>query len=155
MRVTHTATNLARNSGGLQAAEDLVSSRASLTRQRVCRYRSQEPRQHPTTTTTTSACLVPIDMQITGTIPPTETSLPALQSCFSTSETKGCLFLPPLSANFFAPGTPKTLKVLLSGQYRLLPNPHRKLGGGTRGVKSQSKPASFFLTFAPDSQRQP
>lgn len=36
MRVTHTATNLARNSGGLQAAEDLVSSRGSLARQRVC-----------------------------------------------------------------------------------------------------------------------
>lgn len=47
MRVTHAAANLARNSGGLQAAEDLVSSRGSLTRQRdacVCRYTSQEPR---------------------------------------------------------------------------------------------------------------
>lgn len=103
------------------------------------------PAHPPTTTTTTSACLVPIDTQITGTIPPTETSLPALQSCFSTSETKGCLFHPLLSANFFAPGTRKPLKVLLSGQYRLLPNPHRKLGGGGHKRCQEPIKASFFL----------
>lgn len=152
-RVTHTAANLARNSGGLQVAEDLVSSRGSLTRQRVCAATQvQGPRQHHPPT---SACLVPTDTQITGTIPPTETSLPALQSCFSTSETKGCLFLPLLSANFFAPDTPKAPQGSALRTVQAPAQPSPEAGGGTRGVKSQSKPASSFLTFAPDSQRQP
>lgn len=52
---------------------------------------------------------------------------------------------------------PSPSRFCSQGQYKLLPNPYRKLGWGvvTGGVKSQSKPASSFLTFAPNSQRQP
>jgi hypothetical protein len=69
-----------------------------------------------------------------------------------------CLFLPLLSDSFFAPGTPKPLKVLLggggsTGSCPTLTGSWR--GGVTGGVKSQSKPASSFLTFAPNSQGQP
>lgn len=57
-----------------------------------------------------------------------------------------CLFLPLLSDSFFAPGTPKPLKVLLRGMYRLLPNPYRKLEGGvskevSRANQSQRLPS--------------
>lgn len=141
-RVTHTAANLARNSGGLQVAEDLVSSRGSLTRQRVCAATQvQGPRQHHPPT---SACLVPTDTQITGTIPPTETSLPALQSCFSTSETKGCLFLPFLSANFFAPDTPKAPQGSALRTVQAPAQPSPEAGGGHKRCQEPIK-ASFFL----------
>lgn len=57
-----------------------------------------------------------------------------------------CLFLPLLSDSFFAPGTPKPLKVLLGGgKYRLLPNPYRKLEGGCHRRCQEPIKASFFL----------
>lgn len=84
--------------------------------------------------------------------------------CFSTSKTiqepKCCLSLPLLSDSFFAPGTPKPLKVLLRGGWEGSTGSCPTLtgswrGGVTGGVKSQSKSASSFLTFAPNSRRQP
>lgn len=56
-----------------------------------------------------------------------------------------CLFLPLLSDSFFAPGTPKPLKVLLRGMYRLLPNPYRKLEGGCQRRCQEPIKASVFL----------
>lgn len=69
---------------------------------------------------------------------------------------------PLLSDSFFAPGTPQAPQGSAGGggggKYRFLPCPTLTgswRGGVTGGVKSQSKPASTFLTFAPNSQGQP
>lgn len=55
------------------------------------------------------------------------------------------LSLPLLSDSFFAPGTPKPLKDLLRGKYRLLPKPYRKLEGGYHRRCQEPIKASFFL----------
>lgn len=78
-----------------------------------------------------------------------ETSLPALESCFSTSKTtpepKGRLFLPLLSVSFFASGTPKPLKGLLSGTVHAPAQPSPEAGGGAHKRCQEPIKASFFL----------
>lgn len=66
-----------------------------------------------------------------------------------------CLFLPLLSDSFFAQVPPCPSR-FCTREVQAPAQPLPEAGGGvTGGVKSQSKPASSFLTFAPNSQGQP
>lgn len=152
-RVTHTAANLARNFGGLQVAEDLVSSRGSLIRQRV--YAATQVRGRASTTTP------PVPVWYLQTRRLQAQSLQRKPVCLLYKVV--FLLLKPRDVSFSRFSLPTSLPQIPPSPTRVCsrdstgscPTLTGSWGGGTRGVKSQSKPASSFLTFAPDSQRQP